>query len=79
MKTKRVLALVGVVLLVAMYVVTLILAFFAKEYFMNLFVASVALTIVVPITIHIIFVLKNVKSGKSITDEPYSYKEKKDF
>jgi len=47
-KTKRVLALIGVVLLVALYVSTLIFAMIGSEDAMLMFKASVIMTIVVP-------------------------------
>ena len=45
-KTKRILALIGVVLLIALYLVTLILAFFASPATKGWLMASLACTIV---------------------------------
>jgi len=47
-KTKRVLAIVGVILLVALYVSTLIFAIIGSDDAMLMFKASVIMTIVVP-------------------------------
>ncbi len=51
-KTKRILAIIGVILLVAMYLSTLIFAFFDRTASMNLFKASIAMTILIPVLIY---------------------------
>lgn len=48
-KVKQVLALAGVVILVGLYASTLICALSASEYFMDLVMASVYATVVIPV------------------------------
>ena len=78
MKAKRIAALTGVILLAGMYLLTLILAVLGNENTVNLFIASVACTIMVPIMIHLFMMLLNARKGKNVMDETYSYKEKSD-
>lgn len=49
-KGKRVLALIGAILLVALYLSTLVFALMGKE-FLNLLMASIAATVVIPVLI----------------------------
>ena len=51
-KAQRILALIGVILLVAMYASTLIFALFESSATMGLFKASIACTIFVPVMIY---------------------------
>ncbi|MDF2538322.1 MAG: putative rane protein [Herbinix sp.] len=51
-KVKRVAALVGVVLMVSMYVIFLIISFFATEKAPGLFLSGVFLTLIIPIMIY---------------------------
>lgn len=51
-KTKRILALIGVVLLVMMYACTLIFALVDHSQTMGLFKASVACTIIIPVLLY---------------------------
>lgn len=57
---KRVLAIIGVVLLVGMYVTTFIFAITDNPNTMNLFWASLFLTAVVPAMIYVIFMVRRV-------------------
>lgn len=50
-KIKQALALCGVILLVAMYIITLILAITDNSRTMNMFFASVVATIMIPVLI----------------------------
>lgn len=75
---KRILALIGVIILVGMYVATLVLAVMNNKHFMNLFMLAVVCTIAIPIIIHLFLMLNNARNGKSIMDETYSYREDKD-
>ena len=50
-KTKRILAILGCVLLIALYVSTLVFALTGSEDAMNLFRASIYATVVVPVLI----------------------------
>lgn len=51
-KVKRILALIGVILLVSMYILTLVGALIAPEYSDALFKASIYSTIVVPVMLY---------------------------
>ncbi|MBR4794856.1 MAG: hypothetical protein IKX99_05295 [Lachnospiraceae bacterium] len=50
-KTRRILAIIGICLLVALYIVTIFAALTASESSMGLFMASIAATIVIPVII----------------------------
>lgn len=52
-KTKRILAIICIILLVGMYVVTLILAIMNNELTHRFFMASIICTVVLPILIYI--------------------------
>lgn len=65
-KTKQILAVIGIILLVGLYLTTLILAVLGKEFF-QLFMASIISTIMIPVLIWAYtFVYKLLKknSGK---------------
>lgn len=51
-KTKRILAVCGVILLVALYLSTLIFALFDSSKSMGLFKTSIAFTILVPVLLY---------------------------
>lgn len=50
-KVKQILALIGVILLVALYIITLVLAITDNSGTMNMFFASVVATILIPVLI----------------------------
>jgi hypothetical protein len=60
-----------------MYAATLILAVAGSEHTMNLFMLSILLTILVPLIIHLFLMMLNVRKGRGIMDETYTYREKK--
>lgn len=72
-KIKQILAILGCILLVGLYVSTLIFALIGSEDTMNLFRASVYATVVVPVLIWayslIYRLLKNHSGSKKDTDE----------
>lgn len=51
-KVKRISAIIGIVLILSMYLITLILAIFASDYAPGLFMASAFCTVVIPIMIY---------------------------
>lgn len=53
-KIKRILALLGVILLAGMYVATLISAFLATPATRDLFLASVVATVMIPILLYVL-------------------------
>lgn len=54
MKSKQILAIIGIVLLVSMYVITLVLAFVDKSAMSSWFMASLFCTAVVPILLWLV-------------------------
>ena len=65
---RRVCAWIGIILLAAMYLVTLLSAIFATEATGGLFMASLFLTFVVPVWIYVMqMVYKRVHSEDAIT------------
>lgn len=68
-KTRQILAILGIIILVGMYVATLICALSANENFMSMLMASIYASAVIPVLIWAItFIYKLVKKG-DITDE----------
>ncbi|WP_167956974.1 hypothetical protein [Anaerosporobacter faecicola] len=59
-KSKRILAIIGIVFLVGLYVVTLISAIFATKTSASLFKASLFCTIVIPICLYVYMMLCRV-------------------
>ncbi len=78
MNAKRIAALIGVIILAGMYIATLIFAIIGSANTVNLFVASIACTIMVPVIIHLFMMMLNARKGKNVMDETYSYREKKE-
>lgn len=69
-KAKRILAIIGVILLVAMYALTLISVLIDTPYSESLFKASIFSTIAVPIFIYGVMLVYRLMKGKS--EEPNS-------
>lgn len=72
---RRILALGGVILLVALYISTLVLACFQSELTQGLLMTTLVLTLIVPIVIHFISVgIKNteVTLGEDSADSDYT-------
>lgn len=63
-KTKRILALIGAILLFGMYACTLIFALSGSENSTNLLMASIACTIFVPVILYAYQLLYKVLKGK---------------
>lgn len=65
-KTKQILAIIGVVLLVGLYVSTLACALFGGDNFMDLLMASIYATVVIPVLIWAYtFIYKLIKKEDS--------------
>ena len=75
-KTQSILAFTGVIILVLLYICTLIFSLMKHEYAKHLFLASLAATVAVPLMIHFLMMMINVKRGKGIFDNPYPYRDK---
>ncbi|MCD8294597.1 MAG: hypothetical protein LUE27_05075 [Clostridia bacterium] len=63
-KVRQIIAIVGVVLLVALYISTLVLAITDNSSTMNMFMASVVATIVVPVMLWIYSSIYKMLKGK---------------
>jgi len=69
MKAKRILAMVGVILLAVLYLSTLVFALLGQA-FMNWLMAAIVATIIVPVLIWAYgFIYKLTKGNKDNTDE----------
>ncbi|MBR5376728.1 MAG: hypothetical protein IK139_05555 [Lachnospiraceae bacterium] len=78
MNIKRILALIGVILIAGMYIATLVLAIAGSDRTVPFFLLSILCTIMVPLIIHLFMMLRNARRGKNVMDEPYTYREKQD-
>ncbi len=74
---KRILAIIGIVAIVALYIVALVSAIIGNGLATKLFVAAVICTIAIPVMIHLLLMMNNARNGKSWLGETYSYKEDK--
>lgn len=54
-KTKRIMALIGVILILGMYLATLIMAIIVKSIPFKMFVGCFVVTIIVPVVLYIMF------------------------
>lgn len=59
-KTKRVTAIIGIVLLVAIYLLTLISAIFGSQYTNGLFFASLFASFFIPVTVYAIMLIYRI-------------------
>ena len=48
-KTKRIMAIIGIIILVGLYITTLLLAIFGNEHTNSWFMACIAATVIVPV------------------------------
>ena len=74
-KSQRITALIGVILLVSLYVLSLVFALIKSPYSLQMFLVSVASTIAIPLMIHFFMMLKNVREGRKLFDNPYTYRD----
>lgn len=51
-KSKRIAAMIGVILLISMYILTLVSAIIATKYAHSLFLASIFCTFAIPVTLY---------------------------
>lgn len=68
-KVKQILALIGAILLVALYFTTLILAITDNSGTMNMFFASVVATIIIPVLIWAYTLIYRLTRGNKDSDE----------
>ena len=74
---KRIAALVGVVLLCLMYITALVAAVIGSEFAGKILAVALVCTIIVPVMIHLLLMMKNAREGRSVMDETYQYKNKR--
>ena len=72
---KRILAIIGIIILLGLYVATLVVAVMGGPNFLPMLQACLVATVAVPVIIHLFLVMKNVKDGGSVFDNPYSYRD----
>ena len=75
---KRILALIGIIILVGLYVAAFILAILNSPDTRRMFMAAIVCTVMIPVMIHLLLMMNNARKGKDVLDETYSYREKKD-
>lgn len=69
-KTKRILAIIGVILLIGLYLSTLFCALFAEENLMSLLMTSIYATFVIPVLIWVYtFVYKLIKKDRTDNED----------
>lgn len=69
-KARQILAIIGIILLVGMYVATFVCALSANENFMSMLMASIYATIVIPVLIWAItFIYKLIKKDDNTDDQ----------
>lgn len=75
-QSKRILALIGIVILVGLYVVTFIASIMNTEFSQNLFTASLYCTVIVPIMMYAYTVVYKAfkKTDKNDQDQPNAKK-----
>lgn len=68
-KVKRIAAIIGIILIISMYLVSFISAFFATEYSYGLFMASIFCTIVIPLMIYLYTMVYKIVHRKDETED----------
>ncbi|MBQ8278295.1 MAG: hypothetical protein IJZ23_00460 [Roseburia sp.] len=69
-KARQILAIIGIILLVGMYVATFVCALSANENFMSMLMASIYATIVIPVLIWAItFIYKLIKKEDNADEQ----------
>lgn len=68
-KTKRILAIIGVILLVALYLGTLVLAILGKDFF-PMFMAALSTTIALPVILWLYTLMQQSRKDKKEKNEP---------
>ncbi|MGN0384243.1 MAG: hypothetical protein ACI4DS_08230 [Eubacterium sp.] len=68
---SRILAIIGIIALISLYIVTLIFAIFYKKGFQEMFTVSIYCTIIIPVTIYAVNMINKVvaKANAKATDK----------
>lgn len=65
---KRIAAIIGVVILLGLYLTTFFLAIFGSEKTNNLLMASLVMTVIVPVLFYAMLLIAKILSGKNVRD-----------
>ncbi len=68
-KFRRIAAMIGVILLVGMYVITLILALSSSPNAQNMLMASIACTVIIPVFIYAMILVARVVGGRGVDED----------
>lgn len=68
-KTKQILAVIGIALLLAMYIVNIVLAVIGTEWSRNLLKGTMVLSLMIPILLYAFLMIMKKTSGKNPEDE----------
>lgn len=68
-KVKRIAAIIGIIVIISMYLVSIISAIFATKYSYGLFMASIFCTIVIPLMIYLFTMVYKIVHRKDETDK----------
>lgn len=68
-KTKRIAAIIGIVLILSMYLISFLSAIFATEYSHGLFMASIFCTIIIPLMIYMYIAVYKIVHRKDESEE----------
>lgn len=71
-KLKRIMALIGAILLIGMYLVTLILGLTASPSTKGMLLASIACTVIVPCLLYGFMLVARVLDNRNITDPEHT-------
>ena len=71
-KAKQVLAMIGVILLVALYLGTLVLAILGKDFF-PMFMAALATTLVLPVILWLYTLMEKSRKEKKEKNQPIEW------
>ncbi len=71
---KQMGAWIAIFLIASLYVLTFFLSLWNHPKALTFFFASLCSTIALPLIIHLFLMMKNVKDGKSLWDNPYKKK-----
>ncbi len=73
---KRVLAILGIIILIGLYAAAFVLAIANSPDTGRMFMAAIVCTVMIPVMIHLFLMMNNVRKGKDVLDETYSYRDK---
>ncbi|SFK49953.1 hypothetical protein SAMN05216390_101368 [Lachnospiraceae bacterium KH1T2] len=73
---KRISAIIGIIILAALYITSLLAAISGNPAAGKIFILSIFCTVFIPVMIHMLLMMNNARKGRSWMDEPYSYRDK---